>query len=504
MNSNLWPATVPFDPETESIPAALEALWSRLDEQRPALVLAVGAGAQEGGWAQRAAVALATSWADRGGRLVLADLALSAPSLHTELGEANTDGIADIFQFGASVRSMVRVVPGRGFRYLPAGAYIPEPVAILRSPGWDHILGQFREDSATLLAYLPLDSEGGEELARRLGRAIVLASPEEAAALATRVSEICSVEAVLSPPDPTAIVADQVAEEPEEAGEDPVQPEESAAEELSLDEVSLTEPPLIPRRHRRSRGGMAVVLRVLLPVTVLLGGLVLLDAQGLLPEWAALPEWLSFTRDDTAGASAATTGVVAANGAAGGVAEGEGSTGPGGAPAVPEPVTSPIPYSIAVEAHQDFDTAVERVEILRRSEPGTTFYLTPIPNQGVVYYRLLAGPVADTTAAWELMRHLVDARHKTDLDPWSIRPTVWAFHLGDYPTEAMAAARAEELLQHRIPTYVVEVDYTSGPPRYRLFAGAYEGPAPAEVMAELLREAGIEARLVRREGKAPR
>jgi hypothetical protein len=159
---------------------------------------------------------------------------------------------------------------------------------------------------------------------------------------------------------------------------------------------------------------------------------------------------------------------------------------------------------VAVEAHQDFATAVERVQLLRRNEPGIAFYLTPIPNQGVVYYRLLAGPAADTTAAWELMRRLVASRYKTDLDPWSIRPTVWAYQLGDFPTAGAAETRAEELLQARIPTYVVEVEYTSGPPRYRLFAGAYEGPAPAEVMAELLREAGIEARLVRREGKPAR
>lgn len=544
MSPNLWPATAPFDPESEIVPAALEALWSHATAQGEAFVLVVGAGAQRDGWAVKAAVALATAWADRGGRLVLADLSLAEPALHVELGEANTDGVADIFQFGASVRRMARVVPGRGFRYLPAGAYIPDPAAILRSPGWDHIIAQFSEDQATLLAYLPAAAAGGEELIRRLGRAIVLADPEEIPALEARLAGTCSVEAVLSPPAPFAPVpevaasaeateefaaAGEVAEEFAVAGETLAVEEGAAVEENVaavevaatgevaptaeiaamkgrhearplFEEAPLTEPPPVPRRSRRSRRDVSLPLRILLLVAITLGGWVFLDAQLLLPEWIpAPPSWLHLpglaARQPAAGAIA---GAAAAT-------PGRGMAEPAGAPEAPaEPVAMPIPYSVAVEAHQDFATAVERVALLRRSEPGISFYLTPIPNQGVVYYRLLAGPAADTAAAWELMRRLVASRLKTDLDPWSIRPTVWAYKLGDFTTEAAAAARATELLELRIPTYVIQVDYTAGPPRYRLFAGAYEGPAPAEVMAEQLREAGIDAQLVRREGKPAR
>jgi hypothetical protein len=144
---------------------------------------------------------------------------------------------------------------------------------------------------------------------------------------------------------------------------------------------------------------------------------------------------------------------------------------------------------------------VDRVALLQRAEPRVTFFMAPIPNQGMVYYRILAGPVADTTAAWSLMQRLVAARQKTDLDPWSIRPTVWAFHLGDFESEAAATARADELLDQQIPTYQVEVEYSAGPPRRRLFAGAYEGPGPAEFMADQLKAAGIDAQFVRRQGK---
>jgi hypothetical protein len=492
MSPNIWPAPVPFDPESGVVPAPLAALWSRSDNPAPALILAAGEKAQRDGWAAKAAIALAAAWADRGAQVVLADLGLDAPALHLELEEANTDGVADIFQFGASVRRMARMAPGRRFRFLPAGAYIPDSAEIFRSPGWSHLLGQLVEDRAALLAYLPASAAGGEELAKRLGRAIILADPEEAEPLATRLARSCTVELLLCAPPaavPQSGLGPAIADPLDAATRGVTRPLEEGA--------SLTEPPPIPRRRRRSRRRTSGLLWFLLLVTVVLGGWTLLSERDALPNWAVLPAWIPIP--DWLG--------LPERGDQSPTAESEGEAAPARvAPAAaPEvatrPIESPIPYSVAVEAHQDFATAVERVAALRRAEPGVAFFLTPIPNQGVVYYRLLAGPVADTAAAWTLMRRLVTARQKTDLDPWSIRPTVWTYHLGDFESEAAAAARADELLAQRIPTYQVEVDYTSGPPRYRLFAGAYEGPAPAEVMADLLRGAGIDAPLVRRQGK---
>ncbi len=161
---------------------------------------------------------------------------------------------------------------------------------------------------------------------------------------------------------------------------------------------------------------------------------------------------------------------------------------------------SPLSYSITLEAHPDFATAQERVEWLRGAEPGIPFYVAPIMSDGVVYYRVLAGMAADTVAASALLRLLNEKGHKTDVDPWSIRPTVWTYRLGEYVTHAAAAGRADTLLTHGVPTYIVEIPYTVGPPRYRLYAGAYEGPAQGSIMAVLLERAGIEAQLVRRMG----
>src|SRR5690606_29531020 len=96
---------------------------------------------------------------------------------------------------------------------------------------------------------------------------------------------------------------------------------------------------------------------------------------------------------------------------------------------VPRAIESPIPYSVQVEAHQDPQTAAERVAALRRAEPGMEFYLAPANVAGAIYYRVLAGPAADLSMAQTLMQRLVDAGHKASAEAWSLVPTRWAFRI---------------------------------------------------------------------------
>jgi hypothetical protein len=60
-----------------------------------------------------------------------------------------------------------------------------------------------------------------------------------------------------------------------------------------------------------------------------------------------------------------------------------------------------------------------------------------------------------------------------------------------------------QLSQLDIPSYVIEVPYTNGPPRYFLYSGAYSGAAEADVMRQLLRSAGLADTLVERTGRSP-
>jgi cell division septation protein DedD len=161
----------------------------------------------------------------------------------------------------------------------------------------------------------------------------------------------------------------------------------------------------------------------------------------------------------------------------------------------------PIPISVAVEAHQDLTSARQRIADLRRAEPNIEFYLAPVAVSGGLYYRLLAGPVADREAGTALLQRLVDAGHKTAFDTWAVRPTEFAFLLGEYDTRPEAAERVEELAEAEIPAYVVPVRYDPGQPRYRVYGGAFETAVEAEVMREMLENADLEASLVPRTGE---
>lgn len=474
---------VQFDPDAKIFPPALEALFARPAEMVPAVLVIAGPAARRDGWAARAMVSIATMWAERGAQIVLADLCLEEPELHETLGETNSDGLADVFEFGSSVRWMARYLPERGFRFLPTGAYIPDPVEVLRHPRWDRLIDQFAEDQTTLLAYAPAGAPGLDAIVRRITTIIVLADSMDYADLPVILPDVrpelvlvrASVTADQHPGDDHASAGAQSV-----AGEDLVPSSASApvpsispsdlAESEELEDPTLIEPSFVLRKPRKRRLVSPVLVVALL---LALGG----------GGWYYGPELLQ------------RFGIVEP--------EPEPNAEELAPPSLPEgkPVDSPVPFSVAIEAHPDFDTALGRIDHLRGAEPVVGFYLAPIARDSLVYHWVFAGPVADTASAMALMRRLVDGGHKTEVDPWAVRPTAWAYHLGDFPSQESAAARAAELLAAGVPTYIVEIEYTSGSIGYRLYAGAFEGPAQAEIMAQILKDAGIEAPLIHRQGK---
>lgn len=525
MSATDRPATVSFDPGTGILPAPLEELWSSTDEPGHLLILTAGGGEERSDWTARAAIALAAARAAEGGQVLLADFGLDSPSLHEKLEEENLEGVADIFHFGASLRSVARMVPEAGLLFLPPGAYVPDALEILADPVWDQILTQLIEEGTSLLAFLPVETPGAELFARRFERVVVLAPEGEADALVDGIEGVGGEFTFILTPSPPLdsepaldlngwaggggegageeleaplLTAAAVASNSQPAEAEGAESTEEPSPEPSRESKSgsgngrlgllLHEPPPVPRGGKKGRRRVSPVLWILLLVAAVAGGWTILDARDLLPDWARLPG--QSTEEDS---PAEVVAAVPMN-----------SAEPSEADDSAEPVETPLPYSVAVEAHHDFATALDRVRTLRRGESDYTFYVSPIENQGVVYYRVLAGPAADSAGAVKLMDQLVEKHQKSDRDPWSIRPTVWAYDLGEYDSREAAEARVEELEAQLIPAYVVEVEYTDRSSRYRVYVGAFEGPAPAEMIAPRLQEAGIEAGLERRYGKPGR
>lgn len=468
MSPEARPAVTPFQPGSGALPPALQA--AIIESHSPILLLV---GPDAGDTAARVAIGLAETLAASSSGVILADASLRHGRLQELLDVENLEGLSDVLLFGASL-DRVRTRPDtRSFDFVPTGPYVPDPSAVLESPRWDGIARSLRAAGERLFVFIPADSPGIGILSRRVGQTVLIGDARSVDRAAARLDPGCKVVAVVEPV--SAMAPGRLAAA---AG-----PAADPASATIFDEPELIEP-MVLRGDRKRRNGLRLLLLILL--------LAALAAAA----WFAYREYYVPATATTSAEPAAETGVEPERG---------------------DPVETPIPVSVAVEAHQDLETGLERLEALRRAEPGIEFYLAPVAVRDVLYYRLLAGPVADREAGERLMARLVEAGYKTAEDVWAVRPTSHAFHLGEFDREEAARARVRELAEWTvededeegnlveraviIPAYVVPIRHDSGPRRYRVYAGAYESEAEAEVMREILTEAGLEARLVTRTGE---
>lgn len=446
------PEATPFQPGSEALPPALEP--AILDSDSSILLLVAP---DTGDEVARAAIGLAEARASAGKSTILADASARQPRLHELLDLENLEGMADVFLFGASL-DRVRTRPDtRSFDFVPPGPYVPDPRAVLESSRWDRIARSLEAEGERLFVFVPADTPGLGMLSKRVGAAVLIGDPRSVERSASRLDPSCEVLAVVEPA--YALAPDRLSAE---AGAAP-----DPASATIFDEPDLTEP-VVFRSDRKSR-------RIVSPVLLLL-----LIAALLAAAWFAYHEYFAVATPANPTEPARETPAVTARG---------------------EPVETPIPISVAVEAHQDLESGQERLDALRQAEPDIGFHLAPVAVRDVVYYRLLAGPVSDRQSGDRLMERLVEAQYKTASDPWAVRPTEFAFHLGDFGSEAEAWARVDSLAAKGIPAYVVPLRYERGPLGYRVYGGAYESEAEAAVMREMLTEAGEEARLVLRTGE---
>jgi cell division septation protein DedD len=447
------PAAEAFDPGSGELPPSLERVLIEAD--KPILLLVA---AEADDLAARAAIALAEARATRGRATVLADADLDAPRLHGQLEVENLEGLVDVFLFGASLRRVAVRPRSRHFAFAPAGAYSPDPAEVLQSPRWDRIAEELTGEDALLLVFLPAAAPGARQLSRRVRRAIILGDDRAVERAAARLDATCRIVAAVDPTPPLRVGPGGAPE--------PVASEAPVATTRERKGPELDEP-IVIRPERRSRRVSPVLLIAL--------ALALAAAA-----WFGYREL--FGREAPPAAQAAAV-------------QPTGPADPGA------PVETTLPYSVAVAAYQDLETAAERVDQLARAEPDLGFYLSPVAVHEDVFYRLLAGPVRDRESAVAVMQRLVDAEHKQGMDEWALLLTAHTFHLGDYEGAGEAEGRVQELADAGIPAYVVPQRYQGGQYRYRVYGGAYQNEAEAEVMREMLENAGEATRLIVRVGE---
>lgn len=446
MSQNSWPNAVPFDPDAEGAVRFWDDFIAAEGRPPRRLLLVSGEAARYSGWSARSAIALADALAARG-PVVLADLHFEQPELDGLVAAPDAEGIADAVLFGASLDRIALTSPDHAFDLVPAGGPVPDVAALFRDSAWGRVAEEAARRGATLVLYAPWRARGLESLRAHVDAVIMLGGHTDARLASGSIGAALPVSAVLAPSSPRAVGA--------------LEPE-PAPTLVSADGKRAP-------THRFSiwqSGWRGAALRMLLIAAVIVGAAAILRGRESAPVAEPPP-------------------------------------GPPPPPASGTPTGLPMPFAVAIEAHQEQITAAMRVMALRTAEPTTGFFLAPVLVDSVIYYRVMAGPVRDSASAAGLMAALIRNGHKTGGSDWDIRNAPLAFELGVFDARPSAEAKADSLAQaHEIPAYVLAVPYSGGGEKYHVYCGAYAGPAEADVMRQVLADAGVSATLVQRIGRS--
>lgn len=444
------PTPLSYDPSRGEAPVARGA----------GTVVLLLVGESDRRWAAEAALGLCSTWARGGRRVVLADLDLDAPIVHEVAGVDDSQGIVDIFLYGASVGSSARAVPGEGFYLIPVGTYEPDATAIYHHPRWPKLVAGFRDANATLVLFAPVSTADVPAIAEWVDELIVLGAAGDVPGLDILAAKGVEAEAILVQPG---------AVPPASAGEAGV-----TVPALTDEEKELIIPPE-PRRHAEPIGRhLPTIVAVVAAAAVFaIAGFLLARNRPDLVPWAG---------------EAATPAAVAP------AVQRQARSGP-------SPTGAPLPYSVTGWAFMTLEAAEAHAEVERTRFDTAPFFVSPEEIQGVLYYKVLAGAVVDTAAASRLRTDLVESGA---IEPTEsiIQFSPLAFDLGEFESEGDAVARADSLAEEEVPAYVLSIPYSDGTRRWQLYGGAYRDSVSAEAMRQHLSAAGLSARLVARIGES--
>jgi hypothetical protein len=151
----------------------------------------------------------------------------------------------------------------------------------------------------------------------------------------------------------------------------------------------------------------------------------------------------------------------------------------------------PAPFSVHVGSYQNTSSAMRVAEGVAAMGYAATLAPVSIPGKGR-WYRVYAGSFADSTEAVKARDHL---QSSDIVDEGVVRSVPWTFEIGTYPSTEAAKTDAAEMRDKGVAAFAVG----QGP--VRLYAGAYQSPEEAELLADALEALADNrtVRLIRRE-----
>jgi hypothetical protein len=417
-------------------------------------------------WAAQTAIDLCTEWAADGRRVVLADMHLQNPVLHDLLDVENSEGVVDIFLYGASIARSARPVEGRGFYFITAGTYEVDVESIYRHPRWAKLTAGFRDANASLVLLAPIGTVEFDAIAPWLGQVVLLGAPSTGVLPAELESGSPPVSRMLVPPGYQVPEREMTRSGGEAAG-----PGEEQDVELFL-------PVARKRTKEQTRRGATVAITILVLIALLAAaGFALARYRPDLVPWLA------------------PGGGDAAPGTTRGTASGTAARRAG----------ETVPFAVLVKSYASLSAAQQQVEVEQRRLSDTPFYISPEDDSGILYYKVYAGLLRDTASAERLRERLLQAGSVDSDDTLGtlslIHRAHLSFDLGEFDSRDSAAAVRDSLSTREIPTYAVPMPYEDGIRRWQLYGGAYRDSATADAMRRRLTGAGINPRLVLRVGE---
>ena len=164
---------------------------------------------------------------------------------------------------------------------------------------------------------------------------------------------------------------------------------------------------------------------------------------------------------------------------------------------------SNLPFSVLIASYASLADAEERVAELESDGGAVTrlYFVSPTPVRRILYYRVLAGALADQNEAEALMQRLVEAGKKEETSPWHLRPSGLSFDLGTFTDRVGVEARVTELAAKGVPSYVL-VTTLGEYEVFQVYGGGYRNQQESLPMEELLGTVGEPAVLIARHGGA--
>lgn len=443
MTTTAQPSASEFDWE-----AAGRALGASLDKLHAIAVL--GASDTE---TARVALGIAKLQAKKR-RVAIGDLLGDAPPFQPLIKD-DTQGLADVFEYGLSLDRVAQRIEGEGELFiLPSGAFVSDYAEVMSNRRWSKLAAGFRQEQGLLIIAANVATPDIENLVLQLEGAVLVGN------LAPSKLPLARVLGAVRGPYTEVL--------PAKAATPPARPKYVVRAPMPLWKM------------------LAYVFFVM-AIAASLVGVWWVYRPFRNAEWA--PEWLKGPKrpDDPLVVRGLDTAGVAGPDSMMATARWLGLR-------TARDSASRAPYGIGLITFNTQDGAL--LELTRNSSSLRAGTFTPVLIRGTHWFRVVAGAYPDSAAAAALLDTL-RARGASDAGRAVIEPFPYALLIERDVADAAVASRVAAFRARRLPAYaLLQSDGTA-----RVYAGAFKTPAEAVALYQVMKDAGIQTSLAFRTGR---